>query len=114
MMALVLPITMDTTAHLQISLTLNEMFSKELFDDADKAFNISKLDRLKQRKFESYLNEGKKQIFVLWDCIESFTTHSDLFRTSFLIAIGHILNHIEDSHQNKTTYMEWLLDKLWT
>ena len=103
-----LPVTMDTTSHLQISQMLNAKFSKELFNDADKIFSISKLDRFKQRKFETYLKEGKKQILVLWHCIESFTTHSNLFRTSFLIAIGHVLNHIESSHENKSAYMEWL------
>jgi hypothetical protein len=103
-----LPVTMDTTSHQQISLMLNYKFSKEKFNDADKVFSINKLDRFKKRKFETYLKEGKKQILVLWNCIESFTTHSDLFRTSFLIAIGQILNHIEKSHQSKSAYMEWL------
>lgn len=103
-----LPVTMDTTSHQQISISLRYRFSEELFKDADKIFSISKLDRFKQRKLETYLKEGKKQILALWHCIESFTTHSDLFRTSFLIAIGQVLNHIEKTHPSKSAYMEWL------
>ena len=103
-----LPVTMDTTSHQQISILLNDQFSEELFNDADNAFSISKLNRFRKKKFATYLKEGKKQILVLWHCIESFTTHSDLFRTSFLIAIGQILNHIERSHKSKSDYMKWL------
>jgi hypothetical protein len=103
-----LPVTMDTTAHDVISIMLNEKFSKELFDDADKIFNLGKLDNLKQKKSASYLKEGKKQILGLWHNMESFAAHSDLFRTSFLIAIGKVLNHIEESFKKKSEYMNWL------
>ena len=105
-----LPVTMDTTAHDVISIMLNEKFSKELFDDADKIFNLGKLDNLKQKKSASYLKEGKKQILGLWHNMESFAAHSDLFRTSFLIAIGKVLNHIEESFKKKSEYMNWLRD----
>jgi hypothetical protein len=101
-----LAVTMDNTSVGEISHMLNEHFSKEQFDDAKKIFKIDKLKKLKRSS--SYLKEGKKQILGLWKCIESFTAHSDLFRTSFLIAIGQILNHIEESLNSKSTYMKWL------
>ncbi len=103
-----LAVTMDNTSVNEISQMLNEHFSKEQFDDAKKIFKIDKLKKLKRPS--SYLKEGKKQILGLWKCIESFTAHSDLFRTSFLIAIGQILNHIEDSLNSKSAYMNWLRD----
>jgi len=101
-----LAVTVDSTSVVEISQMLNEHFSKEQFDDAKKIFKIDKLKKLKRPS--SYLKEGKKQILGLWKCIESFTAHSDLFRTSFLIAIGQILNHIEESLNSKSTYMKWL------
>jgi hypothetical protein len=105
-----LPVTMDSTSVLQISLMLNDKFARERFDEAKKIFNISKLQKLRKKRFNSYLKEGAKQILGLWHCHESFTVHSDLFRTTFLISIGLILNDIEKSLENKSAYMKWLRD----
>lgn len=105
-----LPVTMDSTSVLQISLMLNDKFARERFDEAKKIFNIRKLQKLRKKRFNSYLKEGAKQILGLWHCHESFTVHSDLFRTTFLISIGLILNDIEKSHENKSAYMKWLRD----
>jgi hypothetical protein len=105
-----LPVKMDSTSVLEISLMLNDKFAAEVFKDAKKIFNIGKLQKLKKRKFESYLEEGVRQILGLWRCHESFTVHSDLFKTTFLISIGQILNDIEESHENKSAYMKWLRD----
>jgi len=104
-----LPVTMDSTAHIEISCMLNEKFSKELFDEADKLYDLEKLTKYSKRKTKKvYYNEGKKQVLELWRKMESFAAHSDLFQTSFLIAIGSVLNHIENNIGKKSEYMKWM------
>ena len=65
------PLTMDTTSHLKISKMLNQKYSNEIVVRASKAFNLEKLNKLKVKKTDRYLAEGKKQINELWRCIES-------------------------------------------
>ena len=102
------PLTMDGTSHTEISIMANAKYSHEIVGEAYKIFNLKKLEMLKVKKFDSYLDEAKRQIFGLWQCIEGITTHTSLFITSFLIAIGKILNDIEASVKTKSEYMGWL------
>jgi len=102
------PVTMDTTSHLEISTMLNQKYSNEIVARASKAFNLKKLNKLKEKKTDRYLAEGKKQIDELWRCIESLEVHTAMFTVSFLIAIGKILNDIEKELGKKSKYMKWL------
>jgi hypothetical protein len=102
------PMTMDGTAVVEISQMLNLKYSDEIVKKAAKVFNVKKLKQLKVNKFGAYLDEGKKQVLGLWHCIEALTVHTELFKVTFLIAIGKILNDIEDAFGAKSKYMKWL------
>ena len=102
------PVTMDTTSHMEISIMLNQKYSNEIVTRASKAFNLKKLNKLKVKKTDRYLAEGKKQIDELCRCIEALDVHTAMFTVSFLIAIGKILNDIEDALGKKSKYMKWL------
>lgn len=102
------PLTMDGTSHVEISIMANAQYSYEIVGEAYKIFNLKKLEMLKTKKFDSYLDEAKGQIIGLWQCIEAITTHTSLFNTSFLIAIGKILNDVEATFKMKSKYMKWL------
>jgi hypothetical protein len=103
-------LAMDSTSHLEISTMLNQKYSNKIVARASKAFNLGKLDKLKSKKRDSYLAEGKKQINELWRCIESLEVHTAKFTVSFLIAIGKILNDIEKELGKKSKYTKWLKD----
>ena len=101
-------LAMDSTSHMEISKMLNQKYSNEIVARASKAFNLKKLNTLKGKKNNRYLKEGKKQINELWRCIEALEVHTAMFTVSFLIAIGKILNDIEDALGKKSKYMKWL------
>jgi hypothetical protein len=103
-------LSMDSTSVLEISRMANEKYSDERISDAFKIFNFENLQKLKEKNPNKYLKEGKRQILGLWQCIESMITHTALFNVALLIAIGKILNDIEDTFQKKSDYMEWLRD----
>ena len=67
------PVTMDTTSHLEISKMLNQKYSNEIVARASKAFNLKKLNKLKTKKTDRYLAEGKKQIDELFEKIPDST-----------------------------------------
>jgi hypothetical protein len=104
------PLTMDGTSHTEISIMANAKYSHEIVGEGHKIFNLKKLEMLKGDKPDKYLEEGKRQIIGLWQCIESINTHTALFNVAFLIAIGKILNDIEDTFKKKSDYMAWLRD----
>lgn len=99
---------MDSTSHIEISAMANTKYSGEIIRNASKIFNFTKLQKLKEKKVERYLTEGKNQIIGLWGCVEALTVHTSLFIVSFLIAIGKILNDIEGTLEKKSDYMDWL------
>lgn len=101
-------LTMDSTAIIEISQMVNQKYSNEIIGEAKKAFNMSKLNKLKGTKADEYLDEGKEQVLKLWQSIESLRTHTSLFVVTFLIAIGIILNDIEEFFGKKSLYMNWL------
>jgi len=103
-------LTMDSTSVLEISRMANDKYSNELMRNAFKIFKFKKLQILKEKNPDKYLEEGKNQIVGLWQCIESITTHTALFTAAFLIAIGKILNDIEDTFKKKSDYMTWIKD----
>ena len=99
---------MDGTSHIEISVMANANYSSEIIGKAFKIFDFQKLQKLKEKKDQSYLNEGKRQIIGLWGCVEALTVHTSLFNVSFLIAIGKILNYIEAAFEKKSDYTKWL------
>ena len=103
-------LSMDSTSLLEISRMANLKYSSEQVRKAIRIFNFKKLQKLKGGKPEKYLEEGKRQIIGLSQCIESITTHAALFNVAFLIAIGKILNDIDDTFKKKSDYMAWLKD----
>jgi hypothetical protein len=103
-------LTMDSTSVLEISRMANEKYSNELMRNAFKIFNFQKLQKLKEKNPNKYLEEGKRQILTLTQCIESMITHTALFNVALLIAIGKILNDIEKTFKKKSDYMAWLRD----
>ena len=95
---------MDGTAHLEFSGKQNIYYSKEIIEEARKAFDI---DRLKDQKSnEEFLAEGEWQINKLWHSIEALTTHNTLFVVLFLVFIGEILNEIR-SKLTRPEFVEW-------
>jgi hypothetical protein len=97
-------LTMDGTAHLEFSGKQNIYYSKEIIEEARKAFDI---DRLKDQKSnEEFLAEGEWQINKLWHSIEALTTHNTLFVVLFLVFIGEILNEIR-SKLTRPEFVEW-------
>jgi hypothetical protein len=101
-------LAMDSTSHLEISKMLNQKYSDEVVRDAIKVFNLEKLNMLKEKRLDLYLDEGKRQVKELWRCIEALEVHTAMFTVSFLIAIGKILNDIENALGKKSKYMKWL------
>jgi len=101
-------LVMDATSHIEISTMLNRKYSNEIVKNAIKVFNLEKLNKLKAKKLPLYLKEGERQIKELWRCIEALDVHTVMFTVSFLIAIGKILNDIEDEIGKKSEYMKWL------
>jgi len=101
-------LTMDGTAHSEISRMANAKYSSEIVGKANKIFNLKKLKKLKDNKSDRYLDEAKGQIIGLWQCIEAISVHTSLFNVAFLIAIGKILNDAEASFEKKSDYTAWL------
>ncbi|RJR43998.1 MAG: hypothetical protein C4576_13840 [Desulfobacteraceae bacterium] len=109
-----LPLTMDGTAVVEISLARNTGFARELMDKANRAFNPRELKRL-EKEPNKFLKKAEDQVKELWSCMESMIFHSNIFTVSILIAIGLILNEVEanidkDSKRRKSKYMKWLKD----
>ena len=96
--------TMDGTAHTEISVMQNIYYSKEIIEEARKAFNIEHLKN--QDTNEKFLAEGERQIHKLWHSIEALTTHNTLFVVLFLVSIGEILNEIR-SKLTRPEFVEW-------
>jgi hypothetical protein len=103
-------LTMDSTSHLEISAMVNQKYSDEIVKRGMKAFDVEKLNSLKAKNASKYYEEGKRQIVELCSCIESLDAHTSMFTVSFLIAIGKILDDIEDQFGKKKIYMKWLRD----
>jgi hypothetical protein len=101
-------LAMDSTAVQEFSIVRDHEYSAEIIKKADKKFDLAKLRGLRSTNFDGYLKEGKEQVLHLWRSIERLTTHTELFRVTFLIAIGQILNDIEIAFEKKSTYMKWL------
>ena len=101
-------LTMDSTAHIEISKMANQKYSDELVKRGMKSFNVEKLDELKAKNEPKYFEEGKRQIVELCSCIESLDAHTSMFKVSFLIAIGKILDDIEEFLGKKSKYTKWL------
>lgn len=101
-------ITMDSTAVTEISIVQNHEYSNQILARAKKAFNPTKLEKLKEKKPEEYLEEAKDQIEELYSCMEALITHTALFTVSLLIAIGLTLDAVEEYFGKKSKYMKWL------
>ncbi|MGO9138155.1 MAG: hypothetical protein ACLQBC_10875 [Syntrophales bacterium] len=102
---------MDGTSHTEISFMRNIQYAPEIIRDADKAFNVSRLDDLKlEKKMTSYLREGSNQIRKMCHAIEAITAHTGMFVVHFLVRVGDILNHVESTLENKSHYMKWIRD----
>jgi len=102
------PFIMDGTSHTEISIMLNDGYSKEIIEEAKDVFDLSKLEELKKEDPGKYLDEAKKQVTDLCNCAESLTVHTTLFNVSFLIAKGIILNDVEVFFGKKSKYVKWL------
>jgi len=102
-------LSMDSTSILEISQMVNQKYSHSIVKKAIKAFNVEKLHKLREDKYQFplYLEEGKRQIKELYGCIESLDVHTSKFTVSFLIAIGKILVDIEEAYGKKKDYMKW-------
>lgn len=106
-----LPLTMDGTSVTEISLTANRNFAGEIMAKANKAFNRSKLETLKEKNLGRYLDEAKGQILSLWSCMEAMEFHNNVFTVSIMIAIGTILNDASETFEKKSEFMLWLREQ---
>ncbi|MBT4877508.1 MAG: hypothetical protein HOJ48_10650 [Desulfobacula sp.] len=101
-------LTMDSTSITEISIVHNHEYSNQILARAKKAFNPTKLEKLKEKKPGKYLEEAKDQVEELCSCIEALITHTALFTVSLLIAIGLTLDDVEAYFGKKSKYMKWL------
>ena len=90
-----LALTMDGTAHTEISTMQNIEYSRQIIQGARTVFNLARLRELKEKGKNRFLREGERQIFKLWHTIEALDTHNTLFVTLSLIAIGEVLNEVK-------------------
>ncbi len=100
-------LTMDSTAVVEFSYVQNHEYSNQIMRRAQKAFNPSKLEKLKIEKPEKYLEGVKKQVEELFSCMEALIIHTSLFTVSLLIAIGLTLDDVEAYWGKKSKYMKW-------
>jgi len=105
------PLTSDGTAVIEFSFVMNENFSKEIIGDTSKLYDFEKLKKLKNENKERFLQEAEKQINNLWHGVQALATHTNLFIVTFEIAMGKILNEVEDSFSKKSEYIAWLKDR---
>ena len=101
-------LTMDSTSVIEISFIHNHEYSNQILARAKKAFNPTKLEKLKEKKPVKYLEEAKDQVVELCSCMEALITHTALFTVSLLIAIGLTLDDVEAYFGKKSKYMKWL------
>lgn len=102
-----LPLTMDGTSVVEISLSANRNFAAEIMAKANKKYNRFKLEALKNTPVR-FRVEAKDQILSLLSCVESMEFHNQVFVVSTLFAIGTILNEAEGTFEKKSEYMQWL------
>ena len=101
-----IPVTIDSTSHIQISRMLNEKYSHEIIGEAKNLFALDRLRTLKQDRGK-YLKEGERQIRGLCRSIEHLQTHTDLFVAAFMVALGTILKEVESSFDKKSRFTKW-------
>jgi hypothetical protein len=100
------PLANDATSHEEISLMENDKYSQEIINEAKRVFNLEKLRDLKKDK-NKLLEEAKAQINKLCQSIAALEVHGHLFKVSFLINLGYILNEIRPTFQNRAAYVNW-------
>lgn len=100
------PLLNDSTSHIEISSMENDKYSEEIINDARKVFNLEKLRGLRQDKNKFY-KEAKIQINKLCQSIDALDAHNQLFKVTFLINLGYLLNEIEPTFQKKAAYINW-------
>jgi len=98
---------MDGTAHTEISFMRNIEYAPQVIKRAHEHFDLTKLDHLKGKSRSRYLGEAKQQVTDLCNAIESMVAHTGMFLVHFLINIGQILNHVEDTLDSKSEYTNW-------
>jgi hypothetical protein len=101
------PLVNDSTSHIEISLMANDKYSQEIIGEASKVFSLRKLQALKNDK-DKFLKEAKVQINKLCQSISALEAHDQLFKVTFLIHLGDVLNEIEPAFQRKSAYINWL------
>ena len=99
----------DSEAITKISDASNQNYSKKIIDRVKKTFDLSKLEKYKNYKTpHRYYKEAKKQVKELHSCMEDLNAHTALFKVSIIIAIGKILDDVEEHFGKKAKYMKWI------
>lgn len=101
-------LTMNGTSHQEISVMANRKFSEEIINDTAKIYDFDRLMELKKSDNQKFLAEAEKQINGLWNGKEVLVTHTDLFTVKFQMAIGKILDEVEQSFERKSDYIAWV------
>lgn len=87
---------------------------KEIIEEAEKAFSLEELRKSKPEEgAKRYLEEGRKQVADLCQCLEDLPLHTETRAVVLHIKLGEFLNEIKewcDSNKgiSKTTFKKWL------
>ena len=107
----VLAMAMDSTAGIEFTSVDNTKYSQEIINGARAAYDLDKLQVLKnQQDRAEFYAEGKQQILSQWHAMQALTVHTDMFLVLFQINIGNILNEIEPTFKKKSDYTSWIRD----
>ena len=101
------PLANDSTAHIEISFMENYKYSEEIINEARRVFDPEKLRALEGDK-NKFLAEAKVQIGKLCQSIDALEVHTNLFKVTFLINLGYLLNEIYPTFQKRSAYFNWL------
>lgn len=100
-------LTMDGTAHIEISSMGNIHYSREIIESTEAASDLDKL-RASKRDKGKFLNIGKQMLNKLCGGKDALGAHDNAFRVKFLIKVGIILSEIETAFKDSHKYINWL------
>ena len=88
-------------------------FQDEVIKNVEKQFSLENLRKLKPEEgAKNYLEESKKQIIKLCQCLENLPLHTEVHTVILNIKVGEILNDIKEWCKSnrgisKTTFNKW-------
>lgn len=99
----------DSTSFDEFRQVDNIKYSQEIITTARAAYDLGKLEELKQgTNLDEFLAESKKQALAQWQADQALAVHSDMFRVLSQIIAGEILNEVESRLRKKSVYTEWI------